>query len=1227
MAADIATSSTIQHISPPGFSSAVDTSFVSSRRQKTFAINHVPQTIDELMRLRASQQPNEPILAYPVHNTDYLEYTYKELDVFAYRVGKQYVQHTTQRRSSAEKEKVVALLGPSNLDYLISVLALTKSGFTVMFLSTRLSDAAYLSLLESTQCQDLIIHESFSKTAERLCKIMPGLGVHPIVQPESYAFSTKGDDQDTCLDFHLDLELEAQKICWIIHSSGSTGLPKPILQTHRAALTNYENNLNMRGFITLPLFHAHGISSVFRAFTSMKKIHMYNANLPLTHNTLLSIMAEHSFEIFYGVPYALKLLGETEAGIEALVKLQVVMFGGSACPDSLGDRLVDAGVNLISHYGTTETGQLMTSFRDRSDKVWNYLRPSANLIPFLRWEPRGLDLFELVVLDGWPSKVATNRSDGSYATKDLFTPHPSIPNAWKYSARLDDTIALLNGEKVGPTDMEQAIRDNKYVREAVVFGNGKPQLGMLIIPSEETVGIPESQILEYIWPTVESSNAAAPGYARVSTEMLKLLPASATYPQTDKGTVIRQAFYKLFEKDIEDVYSRSELASSSNAPSSESEIRSFLKEEICTMNGQAGLDDETDLFSVGLDSLQALQLRSLILKKLPVSGKALAMNFVFDFPSINALTRELVLLQDGETSKSTPVQEQMAQLIEKYSSFQHHAPKPNSNKGQYIVLTGATGSLGAHIIAQIAILPDVERVYCLVRAKSERDAITRVISSMNSRGCYHQLPLESRRKIVSHPSDFSKEDLGLGSSVYAEIALNITCLIHCAWSVNFNLSLQSFEKDCIAGAKNLMNLCLSASRPSPAAFNFCSSVSAVASTPTGEAVSEDVPPGLDYAQNMGYAQSKLVTENIVHRAAHQTGMKARTLRVGQIVADTQHGIWNATEAIPLILQSGRTIGAIPALDESPLWLPVDVVAKAISEISLSDSPAGTTNVVATQSFHWTRDLLPKLHATGLTFEEVGQREWISRLKASNPDPVQNPPIKLLDFFARKYDNENIVRKGLQYNTQRAQSLSPALATASIVSQVLVDKFVSNFMATSWNTTEKMQGSIIVVAGPCGSGKSTLGTEIARKLNCSFIEGDQYHDALALSKMGSGQALDDEDRWMWLARLRAEAELEISRNAKGVVVLACSALKGSYRNVLRGTGKRIKTVFVLLQVENKAELAKRLEMRTGHYMKADMVDSQIASLEGPRVDEMDVLPVDSKDTPEDLAGEVIGVLGL
>ena len=99
----------------------------------------------------------------------------------------------------------------------------------------------------------------------------------------------------------------------------------------------------------MPFFHAHGISSVFRAFDCKKSIYLYSARLPLTKNNLLAVMQKHNFEIFYGVPYALKLLGESEEGMSCLAKMQVVMFGGSACPDSLGNRLVEADVNLVRY--------------------------------------------------------------------------------------------------------------------------------------------------------------------------------------------------------------------------------------------------------------------------------------------------------------------------------------------------------------------------------------------------------------------------------------------------------------------------------------------------------------------------------------------------------------------------------------------------------------------------------------------------------------------------------------------------------------------------------------------------------------------------------------------------------------------------------------------------------------------------------------------------------------
>lgn len=109
--------------------------------------------------------------------------------------------------------------------------------------------------------------------------------------------------------------------------------------------------MNMTSFITLPLYHNHGLANWYRAKYSRKSIHMYNADLPLTSDYLRKIIRVNRFEIFYGVPYALKLLVDSDDGIQLLAQFKVVMYGGSACPDELGDKLVRNGVNLVSHYG------------------------------------------------------------------------------------------------------------------------------------------------------------------------------------------------------------------------------------------------------------------------------------------------------------------------------------------------------------------------------------------------------------------------------------------------------------------------------------------------------------------------------------------------------------------------------------------------------------------------------------------------------------------------------------------------------------------------------------------------------------------------------------------------------------------------------------------------------------------------------------------------------------
>jgi len=243
---------------------------------------------------------------------------------------------------------VVALLGPSNPDYIVSILALSRMGFSVLFLSTRLPTNAYVSLLQQTECTRILSSARFGGTVTSIQEVYPSL--QNFSMPDQSVWARPATSRAS-FERQVELVNEEDTVAFIVHSSGSTGVPKPIYQTHRQCLSNYATGSGMRAFVTLPLFHNHGLATMFRGMVTGKRTAVYNTNLPLTNANLVAAMRAADFESFHCVPYALKVLAETEEGIAELAKAKLVLFGGSSCPDDLGDRLVENGVNLVSHYG------------------------------------------------------------------------------------------------------------------------------------------------------------------------------------------------------------------------------------------------------------------------------------------------------------------------------------------------------------------------------------------------------------------------------------------------------------------------------------------------------------------------------------------------------------------------------------------------------------------------------------------------------------------------------------------------------------------------------------------------------------------------------------------------------------------------------------------------------------------------------------------------------------
>jgi gluconokinase len=165
----------------------------------------------------------------------------------------------------------------------------------------------------------------------------------------------------------------------------------------------------------------------------------------------------------------------------------------------------------------------------------------------------------------------------------------------------------------------------------------------------------------------------------------------------------------------------------------------------------------------------------------------------------------------------------------------------------------------------------------------------------------------------------------------------------------------------------------------------------------------------------------------------------------------------------------------------------------------------------------------------------------------------------------------------------------------------------------------MTTTCLVIMGVSGSGKSTVARMLADRLDWPMAEADEFHSPANIAKMEAGIALTDADREPWLVSLRDW--INVHAAAEQSTVATCSALKRSYRDLLRGADSRVSFIHL---AGTREVIAARLAGRTGHFMPPSLLDSQFADLEQLGSDE-DGLTVDVRDTPEAIVDQVLADL--
>lgn len=311
--------------------------------------------------------------------------------------------------------------------------------------------------------------------------------------------------------------------------------------------------------------------------------------------------------------------------------------------------------------------------RQKGDDTWDYVRIYSNVRDSIRFEPIGNELFEAVYLQSHPGLAPSiaNSDDpapGSWRSKDVFTPHPSVPDVWKYVTRIDDRITLENGEKVLPLPIEGRIRQDDLVREAVVVGVDRAIPGALIFSASDH--LPPEEFLDAVWPSIEDANSHTESFSQITKDMVAILPSDAEYPKTDKGSIIRAQVNEKFADDIDEMYHKLEGDQEGDLQLDLAGIGLFLKDTYKDVVGCTLESLDTDLFNAGVDSLKAIQMRRIIQKTLDLGGKPLSSNVIYEHGNFENLAKYLFSLspEGHDLSGSEDKTLLMEELIQKYSS-------------------------------------------------------------------------------------------------------------------------------------------------------------------------------------------------------------------------------------------------------------------------------------------------------------------------------------------------------------------------------------------------------------------------------------------------------------------------------------------------------------------------------------------------------------------------------
>ncbi|RJS19769.1 non-ribosomal peptide synthetase [Corallococcus sp. H22C18031201] len=815
-----------------------------------------------------------------------------------------------------------------------------------------------------------------------------------------------------------------ERLAYVIYTSGSTGQPNGVEVTQGSlahfvagATQRYGVSAKDRVLQFAPLHFDASVEELFLTLCSGARLVLRTDAMLQSVPRLLEACAERDITVL-DLPTAFwhELAYAVSTGAVVLPpSLRTVIIGGEA---ALPERVarwrdtVPPSVQLLNTYGPTEATVVATCAllgvpgSAAADPGISIGLPLPGVRVALvdahgTVVPRG-DEGELYLLGGGLARGYLGRDALTSARFVQLESLPGAPRAYRtgdrarmredgqlvFVGRVDDEFKI-SGHRIAPAEVESVLLTHPEVQAVAVVGQLLPSGARRLC----------AQVV---------AHAPAPTAAALRDHVRARLPAPMvpgalvfveSLPRTSTGKIDRAALLRAFP--VEDPTFTEETTAME---------RRVLEvwEQVLGMRGASPRDDFFDLGGQSLQSIQVANRLSILL------GREVPVSTVFRHPTAAALA---MALEHGESNAPRAAGLPASLLADAALPEDIVPAQPTATSGppRCILLTGASGFVGAHLLNQLLQRTDA-RILCPVRARDTSHAMERLQAGLTAQ---RLVPRGLHARVVALPADLTQPHLGLERSRFDALAQECDAILHNAAVVSVVREYSSLQAANVRGTRELLRLAVTG-RTKP--FHHVSTLAVAPPRDLHPEVPEAFVPAHEGLRD-GYQQSKWVAERLVEQAGAR-GLPVNVYRLGRVVGAPDTALVNPQDLVWRILLAGIPVGALPQLDLGETWTPVDYVAKAVVQLVHEPRPGTVFNLAPMpevrlpELFTWVREF-------GYPIELCSVPEWSARVAKHSRSPEHD---STLAFFDLRSGDE---RPALGWGAIRAEQLLAALAKTDI----------------------------------------------------------------------------------------------------------------------------------------------------------------------------------------------------